>query len=308
MYEIKLFGSGLAYYEGKSIPGFPGQQHCILFYYLLLNRESPHTREQLASLFWPDSPSPVARKNLRNALWRLNQAFQAVGGSLEALVCIDGEYLSFAQKENYQTDIDTFETAIRCSQSASSQELEVDQARLLEEAVELYTGDLLEGVYEDWCTYEREHLRLAFLNMLIRLVDHHVSRGNYVRGLDYGQRILTLDPTREKIHRQIMLIHWLTGDREAALQQYRVCCKVLQTELGLKPMQETQHLYESIRRSLSIPNGQEVKANQQPTHEATSPTLKEMIYKLHFLEMIIEQTNTELHVLEKMIQQVWEVR
>jgi DNA-binding SARP family transcriptional activator len=304
MYEIKLFGSGQAYYEGKAIPGFPGHQHCLLFYYLLLNRHTVYTREQLATLFWSDRPSPVARKNLRNSLWRLSQSFQTVGGSLEALVCIDGEQISFAQKANYQVDIDKFETAIRYSQASSSQELKADQARLLEEAVELYTGDLLEGVYEDWCTYEREHLRLAFLNMLIRLVDHHVSKGNYARGLDYGQRILTLDPTRERIHRQIMLIRWLTGDREAAIQQYRACCTVLQTELGLKPMQETQHLYESIRRSSSQPKEPAGEVIQWPTRETTSPTVKEMIHKLHFLEMIIEQTHTELHVLEKMIQQV----
>jgi DNA-binding SARP family transcriptional activator len=307
MYEIKLFGSGQVYFDGKAIPGFPGQQHCILFYYLLLNRHSVHTREQLATLFWGDSPAKIARKNLRNSLWRLSQAFQSVGGTLEALIGINGECISFAQNINCQIDIDKFETAARYSQPSSRQELGVDQIRVLEEAVELYKGDLLEGVYEDWCTYEREHRRLAFLNMLIRLVDHHVSKGDYARGLEYGQRILALDPTREKIHRQIMMIHWLTGDREAAIQQYRSCCEILQTELGLKPMLETQHLHESILRSSSPANEPPRKSVQLPNREATSPTLKEMIHKLHFLEMIIEQTNTELHVLEQMIQQLWEV-
>jgi DNA-binding SARP family transcriptional activator len=307
MYEIKLFGSGQVSYDGKAIPGFPGQQHCLLLYYLLLNRHTAHTREQIATQFWSDSPPAVARKNLRNSLWRLNQAFQLVGGALEDLICVDGEHISFAQNSNCQVDVDNFEEASRYSQPLSHDELTVDQVLILDEAVELYRGDLLTGVYEDWCTYEREHLRLAFLNMLMKLLDYHVSKGNYGRGLEYGQRILALDPTREKIHRQIMLIHWLTGDREAAIQQYRSCCEVLQAELGLKPMQETQHLYESIRRSSSILHGKEVEAIQQLTHEATNPTLKEMIHKLHFLEMIIEQTNTELHVLEKMIQRVLEV-
>jgi DNA-binding SARP family transcriptional activator len=306
MYEIKLLGLGQAYYDGKVIPGFPGQQHSLLLYYLLLNRRTSHTREQIATLFWGDSPSPIARKNLRNALWRLNQSFQSVGGALEDLISIDGEYLSFAKKRNYQLDVDQFETVAHYSQLPSSQELTMDQVSMLEKAVNLYQADLLEGVYEDWCLFERERLRLAFLNILARLVDHHVNKGNYLSGLEYGQRILTLDPTREKAHRQLMMIHWLAGDQEAALQQYRSCCEILQAELGTKPMLETQYLYETILRSLSAPNGLALNNQENSSRKTTNPTLKEMLQKLRFLEMIIEQTNTELHVLDQMIQQVLE--
>ena len=305
MYNIKLFGPGQAYYDGKVIPGFPNQQHCLLLYYLLLNRQSSHAREQVATQFWGDSPTSIARKNLRNALWRLNQSFQSVGGALEDLIAIDGEYISFAKNGNYQVDVDQFEIAVRYSQFPSSQALGDDQVSALEKAVELYQGDLLESVYEDWCIYEREHLRLAFINMLMKLVDHHVSKGNYAQGLEYGQRILTLDPTREKAHRQLIMIHWLTGDREAALQQYRSCCEILQTELGLKPMYETQHLHETILHSSAAPNGFELSNQEDSNHKTTSPTLKGMLQKLRFLEMIVEQTNTELHVLDQMIQQVF---
>src|SRR4029079_13935545 len=112
-------------------------------------------------------------------------------------------------------------------------------------------GDLLEGVYEDWCLFERERLRLAYLNVLYRLMEHHGRTGNYPRGVEYGQRILLLDPTREKIHRELMMIHLRAGNREAALSQYRSCCEILHAELGLKPVQETQHLYEMILRRTS---------------------------------------------------------
>ena len=75
-----------------------------------------------------------------------------------------------------QLDIDEFKAASRYSLYPAGQELTVDQVSILEKAVELYRGDLLEGIYEGWCSYERERLRLVFLNMLIRLVDHHVLR------------------------------------------------------------------------------------------------------------------------------------
>lgn len=311
MFNIKLLGPGQASYDGKAITGFPGQQHCLLFYYLLLNRQIPHTREQVAAVFWGDDPSPVARKNLRNTLWRLSQSFRSVGASLEDLITMQEDWITFTKADTYRLDIDEFEAAARCSLDHSSQELSPDQVSLLENAADLYKGDLLEGVYEDWCLFERERLRLAFLNILIRLMNYHGHNGNYERGLEYGQRILLLDPTRERVHREIMIIHWKAGNREAALLQYRSCRQILQTELGLEPMPETQHLHETILRSSSSPDKpslNNVENLKDSTKVPSAPPLREMLQKLHFLEMIVEQTNAELHLLEGMIHRVLEVK
>jgi DNA-binding SARP family transcriptional activator len=311
MYNIKLLGTGQAYFDDKAIAGFPGQQHCLLFYYLLLNRQIPHTREQVATVFWGDNPSPVARKNLRNTLWRLSQAFRSVGASLEDLVTVQEDCIAFTGIDTYQLDIDEFEKAVRFNLAHTSQDLSPEQVSVLEGAAELYKGDLLEGVYDDWCLYERERLRLAFLNILMRLMGHHGDNGNYDRGLDYGQRLLLLDPTRERVHRQVMMIQWRSGNREAALVQYRTCCDILQRELGLQPTQETQHLYETILRSSSSA-GRRTFEKAEPardgSHPQSTPPLKEMLQKLHFLEMMVEQTNTELHLLEQMIQRVMEAK
>ena len=80
---------------------------------------------------------------------------------------------------------------------------------LLQTAVNLYQGDLLEDVYDDWCIYERERLRLEFLDILKRLMNHHRQHSNFKLSLDFGKRILRVDPTREKVHQELMLIHWM---------------------------------------------------------------------------------------------------
>src|SRR5688500_11688842 len=134
MYDITLLGPGQAYYDGKAITGFPGQQHCLLFYYLLLNRQVPHTREQIAAVFWGDSTSPVARKNLRNTLWRLNQSFRSIGASLEDLITVQEDCIAFTSKNAYWLDIDEFEIASRFSLDHPSQELSSEQVSLLESA------------------------------------------------------------------------------------------------------------------------------------------------------------------------------
>jgi DNA-binding SARP family transcriptional activator len=122
-------------------------------------------------------------------------------------------------------------------------------------------------------------------------MDYHGHQGNYQRGLEYGHRILLLDPTRERVHRQMMMLHWLAGDREAALSQYRLCHDTLQAELDLKPVQETQHLYETILRSAVLPN-RRAHDGSENFEASTNQTITEMLQKLHFLKMIVEQTNT----------------
>lgn len=309
MYEIKLFGSGQAYFNGKIIAGFPRQQHCLLFYYLLLNRHVSYTREQVAAMFWGDDLSSVALKNMRNALWRLRQAFRSAGASVDDLISIQEDCVAFLDTDSYQLDIDRFEAAARLCLHESRSELSDDEVMLLENAVELYGGDLLEGIYEDWCLYERERLRLAFLNILNRLMDYHSRKGKYEHSLGYGKRILLLDPTRERVHRQIMLIHWLAGNRESALLQYRSCCNILQAELGLEPTQETHQLYETILHSSSAPAKlklDDLVHARNNTNIPSNPPLSEMMQKLHFLEKMIEQTNAELHLLEGMIRQALE--
>ena len=83
MYSIELVGPGQAYFDDKAVAGCPAQQHSLLFYYFLLNRQIPRTRVQIAALFWGAHSFQTARKNLRNALWRLVRACQASAVTLD---------------------------------------------------------------------------------------------------------------------------------------------------------------------------------------------------------------------------------
>lgn len=76
------------------------------------------------------------------------------------------------------------------------------------------------------------------------------------------------------------------------------------------PMQETQHLHETILRSSSTLDRQTISSLEEINCNAAAPSeppLREMLQKLHVLKMIAEQTNTELHLLERMIHRVLEV-
>jgi DNA-binding SARP family transcriptional activator len=126
--------------------------------------------------------------------------------------------------------------------------------RQLEQAVELYGGDFLDGfsvadspTFDEWVSLNREWLRRLVTEALHRLAACHEQAGEYGRGLRHAWRQVELDPCREQAHRQLMRLLALSGQRSAALTQYETCRRLLAEELGVEPAAETTNLYERIR-------------------------------------------------------------
>jgi LuxR family maltose regulon positive regulatory protein len=117
---------------------------------------------------------------------------------------------------------------------------------LLEDALALYRGDYLEGVYHDWCVLERERLRGRYLAALETLARLYADRKDLQRAIELYQRLLAQDPYREAAHQALMRCYYRLGDRAAAIRQYQACANVLREELGLDPTPETEALYLQI--------------------------------------------------------------
>jgi two-component SAPR family response regulator len=135
------------------------------------------------------------------------------------------------------------------------------------QAVELYRGDLLQGWYPDWCLEERERLRQIYLETLDALVAACESNHDVNAGVAYAVRAHHTDPARECTHRALMRLYCLSGDRAAAVRQYEQCEKILRTELGIEPDDETKALYRSIRSGHRQPP-------TPPASEEPLPTLR----------------------------------
>jgi DNA-binding SARP family transcriptional activator len=309
MLRLQLFGPGQASYDSQPLAGFPSQQCYHLLCYLLLNRHHPQCRERLAAVFWSQHPTATSRTYLRNALWRLRQALQAAGAPADEYLSTDGDNVCFPNSGHYWLDVQAFETTVSRLQDGPGQALTAEHAACLEEAVDLYVGDLLEGVYEDWCLYDRERLRLLYLDALHRLVTFYEHHGPYERGLAYGNRILACDPTREKVHRQMMRLYWLQGDQHEALVQYKRCVQILLEELGVPPMKRTQSLYEQMVRSQFDPEMWLAGPDDRllasaPQDEGLWSLAKHALQKLHRLQTLSKETAAELDDIERLIRRV----
>jgi len=54
---------------------------------LILSASTPHRREKLAELFWPDSLDETARGNLRHALWQIRKAHPSSPNTFLRMIC-----------------------------------------------------------------------------------------------------------------------------------------------------------------------------------------------------------------------------
>ena len=199
-----------------------------LLAYLLIHRDAPQPRQRLAFLLWPDSSEPQARTNLRHVLHNLRRALPEADDHLE----VTPRTLQWRPDSPLWLDLHEFEAAL-------------DRGEL-RTAVDLYSGDLLTGCYDDWVLEERERVSQLHLHALERLVGLLEERGEHAEAIRYAERLLRHDPLREDTYRRLMRLHDARGDRVRALRVYHACTGTLERELGVEPSTATRAAYEAL--------------------------------------------------------------
>jgi DNA-binding SARP family transcriptional activator len=167
-------------------------------------------------------------------------------GVQAAIFTTDPEWIHVELQPQVWIDVKEFETAFSAVRETPGQQMNAEQAQQLQQAVQLYRSDLLEGWYSDWCIYERERLQTMYLAMLERLIGYCEAQQEYETGVLYGLQVLRYDRARESTHRRLMRLYALAGDRTAALRQYQSCVSALGEELGVEPAASTITLYQLI--------------------------------------------------------------
>ncbi len=159
MLEVRLLGRFDVRLDGRPI-ALPSRAAQSLLAYLLLNPGTAHRREKLSGLLWPDTTEENARRNLRQALWRIRQA---LGAHSDYLLTDD---ISIA----FNTDVDYWLDAALL-EHASGRESSDELMRMLSD----YQGELLPGFYDEWVILERERLQVLFEHKMQLLLERLVQ-------------------------------------------------------------------------------------------------------------------------------------
>jgi DNA-binding SARP family transcriptional activator len=283
--KFRLFGKFSVQRETQSVRGLDSSKEQELLSYLLVRRDRPHSRETLASLLWGDSSTEKSKKYLRQALWHLQAGLETDDLPGPQILLVEHDWVQLNLQSELWLDVAAFEQAFAATQGIPGKQLDKPGAARLKDAVQLYTGDLLDGCYQDWCLFERERLQNMYLSMLDKLMGYCEQHQDFEAGQSYGSTILRYDRASERTYRRLMHLQYLAGDRTGALRQYGRCVTALQEELGVKPERRTRAVYEYIRAD----EPDRVRPDESAPPATTLPEVLGRLKRLHLVLTAVQK-------------------
>jgi DNA-binding SARP family transcriptional activator len=250
MLYLYLFGqlsvASVAGAAAMELAGRPGS----LLAFLALERGRFFARSELLSALWPEQSDGGSVRSLNTVLWRLRKALARPPlVQRDLVVCDRRGAIGLPQDAQLQLDVDEFSRLVAPALAKPLEQLDPALVDQLRRGVALYRDDILAGFTDDWALRARELHRRTLLNALGRLMQLCTLAHDYAGAIGYAQNILDRDALREDVHRELMRLFLLNGQRAMALQQFETCRAALRRELAIEPMRETLAVYQRIADS-----------------------------------------------------------
>ncbi len=252
--HINLLGNPKVSFGNDTPLQIPKKLLALLAYVTM--QQQTVQRSKLILLFWSDVSDESARRSLRTALSELKKFL--------------GEHFEVTRQEvglDWEKPISV--DALELQESLSSKPIDLKK---LQAAIAFYRGDFLADIelkdsleFGDWLLNQQEHFQQLAFQAFNKLIESSVQNKDFTSALNYGQQMLDLDKWREESHYQLIYIHGIQGNRNAALQQYEKCKQLLAEALEAEPSEEIEDLIKQIR------SGQ-LQQDKSPQGELTSST------------------------------------
>ncbi|MGW8226981.1 MAG: tetratricopeptide repeat protein [Anaerolineales bacterium] len=268
--HIFLLGTPRIEIQDKPIH-FPRRKAIALLAYLATTNRS-HSRDSLATMFWPQYDQSRARANLRRELSRVKTALD------EELFSNDREQVILNPGLDCWIDITAFQSRyttareLLSNQTGDSRAEEISTIMAeIQECVGMYSGDFMAGFslpdcpqFDEWQFFERESLQRSLNAALQDLILWKIALGEYEAAIGYARQVLTFDDLSEQAHRQLMQLYAWSGQRVSAIHQYELCANLIKGEIGVEPEEETVSLFEAIKTNQLSPPDINVLRQEAP--------------------------------------------
>lgn len=182
--------------------------------------EGATARERLAALLWPESTADAARSALRQRLSRLRRQCGV------ELLADSGPLLALA--EGVSHDLDAGSPLLGNLAAPALPELDA------------------------WLARHRAGRSAAHRQQLAERIQALEAAGDAAAALPLALALLEADPLSEDAHRRVMRLHYLRGDRAAAMLAFDRCEQQLKHEVGAAPSAETLALLATIERAAPL--------------------------------------------------------
>lgn len=225
-------------------------------------------REELNALLWSDRSEEQARQSGRQTLASIRKTFATCPKAV-----LDGDLTSVGLNEAaIEVDLFRFRTLVERSDPTS-----------LRQAVELYSGPLLDGLMisdpegQAWLLQQRQELESAALRGFEKLLDLSVEEARFDDAERLARRALELDPALEEAHRALIAVFLSRGQRALAAKQFKKCRDLLSSELGVAPSERTASM---LRPAIASAAGAEPPHRPTPVEAVRKSNLPDQLATL----------------------------
>lgn len=200
----------------------------------LLAIDGPQSRLRVAALLWPACDDATARNRLRQRLFKLRRTCS--GDVIEG-------HTTLALADGVSHDLADAPTLLG--------EMRLDQHPELDQ----------------WLQAERQRRFVHRREALAQEIDALEAAGDLDAAATAAQTLLGIDPLSEDAHRRLMRLHYLRGDRTAALLAFDRCAELLKDEVGARPSAQTMQLLQSVQQDT-------VQAALQPQRQVPASVMR----------------------------------
>ncbi len=210
--QARLFGRVEISINGEPIPdgAWKTRKNRGIIEYLLLNCGKSINKETLIDLFWPDADSRAAHTSFRTALYMLRKLFDAYGLELKgsgSFIMETTGGLMIKHDDSIDLDYSRFITYFEELETLSPLNT-ITRLEMLEKAVLLYRGELLEGKdYGDLLYFEQERCKSLFENACLELGTLYIKHGKPLLAESVLKKVLKSDPYSEDAFRALLKLY-----------------------------------------------------------------------------------------------------
>ena len=253
--------------DGPAAPALPlAPIDALMLAWLAL--EGPTSRERLAALLWPGSSAEAGRNAMRQRLFRLRKQLgvdAAVGSATLALA--PGVIHDLHDLHDLQYPHDLQQPHDRHAGTGLLGDLRAPESPEL----------------DSWLDSRRAARRAQARQAEEARIEALEAAGDVAAALPLALALLYGDPLSEDAHRRVIRLHYLRGDRAAALLAFDRCEQLLKDEVGVQPSAATLALLATIDQSAPVAHSERVRS-ALPAAVLRPPRLVGRNAELHALQ------------------------
>ncbi len=176
-YRIKVLGSFSIDIGNKTLreEDFRRPIHVRVMKYLIINRNLNLPKEKVIEDIWGQKQTEKTHRTLNTIISNIRKILHPLGESRNTIKGTKGE-IGFYPDDRFHIDAEEFEKYYREGKLALFRD-EDQGMELLQEALRLYTGDLLPADNYEWVSWERERLRTLYAQTALLVANLLKKRG-----------------------------------------------------------------------------------------------------------------------------------